>query len=79
MVGGEFFEMALVLFAAYAELGLEGLEFFEVRLADLAGTSLLVGDALKALGQRTVSRAEELGLGVVTDGHVGSARLRMGV
>jgi hypothetical protein len=35
-------------------------------------------DALKSLGQRTVSRAEELGLGLVTDGHVGSARIRMG-
>ncbi len=36
------------------------------------------GDALKALGQKTVSRADELGLGVVTDGHIGSARLKMG-
>lgn len=35
-------------------------------------------DALKALGEKRVSRAEELGLGTVTDGHVGSARIRMG-
>jgi hypothetical protein len=36
------------------------------------------GNTLKALGQQTVSRARELGLGTVTDGHIGSARLKMG-
>ena len=34
--------------------------------------------ALQALQTDTISRAIELGLGVVTDGHVHSARLRIG-
>ena len=72
--------------AAAGDYGTDGgLDFSDP--ATVAGIDTLVaggvltseeGDALKALGRRPVSRAEELGLGVVTDGHIGSARLRMG-
>jgi hypothetical protein len=72
--------------AAAGDYGSDGgLDFSDA--TTVAGIDMLVagdvldadeGDALKALGRRTLSRAEELGLGVVTDGHIGSARLRMG-
>jgi len=35
-------------------------------------------DKWKSLGVKTVSRAVELGIGTVTDGHVGSAKIRLG-
>lgn len=78
--------VALAVAAAGDYGGDGGLDFSSP--ATVAGIDMLVtggvltseeGDALKALGRRTVSRAEELGLSVVTDGHIGSARLRMGV